>query len=156
MEKVSSATEKKQYSNHRTSYSGVFKLKVIHYTEKHRYLKTDETAVIFGINKSMVTRRMMSKVDIASEAVKMHRKMMTKNRKPIKDKDLHAALLVKFKEARAKGHRVGFEWLWSKARQFRKEQTGSSIGIGKHVIVQFLKLNDIKARRKQRNKKKPE
>ena len=113
--------------------------------------KTDEIAVRFGINKSMVSRWMKSKVDIVSEAVKMHRKMMTKNRNPIKHKDLHVALLVKFKEARAKGHRAGFEWLWSKVRQIRKEQTGSSEGIGKHVIVQFLKLNNIKTTQKQRN-----
>ena len=56
VEKVSSATNKKQQSNHRTSYSAAIKAKVIHYTEKHRDLKTDEIAVRFGINKSKVSR----------------------------------------------------------------------------------------------------
>ena len=56
----------------------------------------------------MVSRRMKDKADIASEVVKMHRKMMMKSRKLIKHKDLHIALLPKFKESRAQGvHRVG-------------------------------------------------
>ena len=56
----------------------------------------------------MVSRRMKNKADIASEVVKMHRKMMMKSRKLIKHKDLHIALLPKFKESRAQGvHRVG-------------------------------------------------
>ena len=46
VEKISSATDKKQQSNHKTLYSAVLKSKVIHYTDKHRDLKGTPMRII--------------------------------------------------------------------------------------------------------------
>ena len=65
-------------------------------------------------------------------------------------------LIIKFREARNKGHRVNFNWLLSHARIMYKEETGdSSATLGNHVIVSFVKKHKIKMRRRHRNRKQP-
>ena len=50
------------------------------------------------------------------DAADDYREKMFKGRKCEKYKDVYPALWQKFKEARARGHRVDFYWLWSKGR----------------------------------------
>ena len=63
--------------------------------------------------------------------------------------------LVKvFTTSRRKGHRVDFNWLWSKARNVYRAQTGQDAVVKKHVVTNFIKRYHLKCRRVQRNKKK--
>lgn len=67
---------------------------------------------------------------------------------------LYAELFKAFKAARAKGYRVDFNWLWSKARALQKELTGNEeVLIRKHVIVNFIRRNSIRMGARQRNRK---
>ena len=64
-------------------------------------------------------------------------------------------LLGKFKDARSKGPRVDFNWLWSKGRKIYREQTGHENAVfKKHVIANFIKRNNLR-RKIQRNKRSP-
>ena len=52
-----------------------------------------------------------------------------------------------------KGHRVDFNWIWSKARKIQRAQTDNpDATIGRHVIQNVIKRNNIKMRARQRNK----
>ena len=58
-----------------------------------------------------------------------------------------------YANARAKGHRVKFDHLWSKGRVFRREMTGDPNAIiRKYVIVNFIKRNNIRMCSRQRNR----
>ena len=67
--------------------------------------------------------------------------------------DLYKVLLRKFKEARSKGSRIDFSWIWSKARNLNREVTNDPGAIiRKYVIANFLKRHNIRMRRKQLNR----
>ena len=73
-----------------------------------------------------------------------------------KYKEICVELLKVFKEARRKGHRVDFNWIWSRNRIIRRKLTGSpNATIRQHVVVNFIKRKNIKMRAQQRNKSKP-
>ena len=66
--------------------------------------------------------------------------------------DLYKVLLRKFKETWSKGFQIGFNWIWSKARNLHREMTSNPDAIiKKHVIVNFIKQHNIQMRAKQRN-----
>ena len=68
---------------------------------------------------------------------------------------LYEELKTVFVEARAKSHRVDFNWLRSKARQIYKKQEedeGDNAIVRKHVIVNFICRHHLKYRRLQRNR----
>ena len=68
---------------------------------------------------------------------------------------MYVELLKVFKEARRKGHRVDFNWIWSRSHIIqRKLSDGLNATIRQHV-VNFIKRNNIKMRAQQRNKSKP-
>ena len=93
---------------------------------------------------------------IFAEAASRHKKNSLKIRSARKYDDLYRCLLVKFKSARGKGHRVNFHWLWSNARKIYRDQQGNpNAVIKKHVIVAFIKRHDIRMRSRQRNRKQP-
>ena len=67
--------------------------------------------------------------------------------------NLFKSLPTEFKVAR-KSDRVNFQWLWSQARKsYGEQQNDPNAEIGKHVIVAFIKPNDIRMSARQRNRK---
>ena len=86
---------------------------------------------------------------IYDDAANAYRQNFKKGRRAKKYNQLHAELFRKFKEARMKGHRVDFHWLWSKARVIQRQQTGEeSVKLGKHGVVQFLHKYKVRMRMK--------
>ena len=59
--------------------------------------------------------------------------------------NLNKALERKFKECRAKGYRISFGWLWSRASTIYRELLGDDSEIVKHhVIVNFIKKYNLR------------
>ena len=139
--------------NKRRSYTATFKLEVIHESESGR--KADEIALHFGISRTLVIKWVKGKDEISRDAESVFKHHL--NIRPArKYKQLCAELLLVFKEARKKGHRVDFNWIWSKARRIQRIQTGNpEATIGHHVVVNFIKRNNIRMRAQQRNKALP-
>ena len=52
--------------------------------------------------------------------------------------DLYKVLLRKFKEARSKGFRIDFNWVWSKARNLRCEMTNERDAIIRKHVIEIL------------------
>ena len=65
--------------------------------------------------RSLVSKSNANKKKILECAASEYKKHL-KIRPARKYNDLYKELLVEFKTARSKGHRVNFGWLWSKAR----------------------------------------
>ena len=65
-------------------------------------------------------------------------------------------LFDQMKAARARGRKVNFNWLWSKARAIQREQTGDDAAVVRqHVITTFLRRYNVHMRARQRNRNKP-
>ena len=78
--------------------------------------------------------------------------MLLKIRSGTKYNELFATLKLLFEDSRKKGHRVDFNWLWSKASNIYRLQKGADPVVRKRVITTFIKRNKLKYLRVQRNK----
>ena len=96
---------------------------------------------------------MKQKEAIKKAAVTEHRNLF-KIRPARKYMNLYAELLKVFTASRANGHRVDFNWLWSKAQNVYQAQEGQDAVAKKHVVTDFIKRHHLKYRRVKRNKKK--
>ena len=67
--------------------------------------------------------------------------------------NLYADLLKVFTASHGEGHRVDFNWLWSKARNVYRAHEGRDAVVKKRVVTNFIKRHHLKYRRVQRNKK---
>ena len=65
----------------------------------------------------MVSRWSRKREEIMKDAAVAHRKLLSKGRKLKKHAEPHRELLCEF---RNKAHRIGFEWLWLKARNIHR------------------------------------
>ena len=74
------------------------------------------------------------------------------SRKSIKNETLFKKLFANFKEARSKGLKVSFSWLYTKANVINKELSQNFKRLSKTVVVMFLRKFNIKLRRVQRKK----
>ena len=84
-------------------------------------------------------------------SVSEHKKSL-KIRPTRKYLDLYKVLLRKFKEARSKGFRIDFNWIWSKAWNLHREMTNDPDAIiRKHVMATFIKRHNIRMGAKERN-----
>ena len=82
-----------------------------------------------------------------------HKKLL-KIRPSTKYAEIYRDLRKVFLEARSKGHRVDFNWIWSKARILYRQKTNDPNAIvRKYVIVNLIKRNDLRLRSRQRNRK---
>ena len=82
-----------------------------------------------------------------NDAASKHRRLLRKGKKPKKYLELYKLLWIKFKDAKSKGHRVNFHWLWSRARNIHKEMVGDDgVQIKSRVIIRFLAEYRIKMR----------
>ena len=110
----------------------------------------------FNLDKTKVSKWMKNKSSIIQVASEQQKKKLFKIRSGTKYLSLFWDLLGKFKDARSKGCHIDFHWLWSKGRKIYREQTGDENAVFKiHVIANFIKTNNLKQRKVQRNKRSP-
>ena len=107
----------------------------------HRMLVTQGIlAEKFDISQSQVSRRMVKRRDIRKDAASQHRKLFKNGRKLEKYVGLYKKRWENFRTVRAKGHRVNFHWLWTRARVLYKEITASDESVIKSfAMVRFLR-----------------
>ena len=107
----------------------------------------------FRLDEPKICRWMKQKEAIKKVAVAEHRNnfKIHPTRKYI---NIYAELVKVFTISCRKGHRVDFNWLWSKARDVYRSQTGQDAVVKKHVVTNFIERHHLKCRRVQRNKKK--
>ena len=97
-----------------------------------------------------------NKEDIIKDAANDTQKKLFKIRPAKKYLNLFHELQGVFVSAWDKGHRVDFNWLWSKGRKIYLEQQDDEAAVlKKHVIANFIKRYHLKLRLVQRNKKVP-
>ena len=148
------ASSNRRGANYRRSYSASFKFDVIKEVESGEETELSIEAK-YKVNRSLVFKWKKDKDKIIKAATGEHKNLL-KVRPSVKYMSLFKKLIIKFRDARSKGHRVNFNWLWAHARILYKEETGdSSATVGKHVIVSFVNKHKIKMRRRQRNRKQP-
>ena len=122
----------------------------------HPRIRQDELADRYGISLSLISKWLKNKENIIAAAVKKNKKLRKKQRKLAKYLELYRQLFEKMKAVRAKGWKVNFNWLWSRARTIQHKLTGEeTVVIRKHLITTFLSLCIVRMRARQRNRKKP-
>ena len=135
----------------RRQYNSVFKAKIVSNLEA--WVSPKVLAQKHTISKSMLSMWRLNKGKIMLAASNDHKKLL-KIRPSTKYAELYRDLRKVFLEARSKGHRVDFNWIWSKARILYRQKTNDPNAIvRKHVIVNFIKRNDLRLRSRQRNRK---
>ena len=135
----------------RRQYKASFKADVIVDVEAGEHYET--VAGKYRVDRSLVLKWFKAKDKIAKAAASEYRNYL-KIRPSRKYIDLYDKLFKLFKDSRSKGHRVDFNWLWSKARMLYRELTGDPNAIvRKHVITTFIKKFKIRMRARQRNRK---
>ena len=99
---------KQQAGKKRHQYSTTYKEEVIDMMEQ---LDNSQESVAehFRIDQSQVSRYLKNKIRILKDAADDYRKKLFKGRKCEKYKDVNPALWQRFKEARARCHRVDFQ-----------------------------------------------
>lgn len=146
-----SDADKRRGRDVRKSITNKFKARAIAEIEQGE--KPIDVAEKYNVNRCQISKWLKMKHKIVYAAVKEN-KNMTKLRPAVRYNELYRALRQKFLSARGKGQRVDFNWLWSKARViYRQQQNDADATVKKHVIANFIKRNDLKLRRTQRNKK---
>ena len=134
---------KRRGANRRESHSAVFKAKVIH--ECQPGVSQYNVPEKFSISQSLVSKWVKDKNSFTSGAAQANKKLLKKQRLSRKYNELYASLLIRFREARSKGHYANFNWLWSRARViYREQQNDNSAMVKKHLIVAFLKRFNIR------------
>ena len=133
----------------KTSYRP-FKLETVEEVEAGMH--PDEVALSFNVSRSNVIKQVKQNQKLI-DAAKYEYKNHLKIRRATKYVNLYKVLEKKFKECRAKGYRISFAWLWSRARTIYREQLGDeSATVKYHVTVNFIKIYNLRMRKKQRSK----
>ena len=154
----STAEEEENYKprekRNRRSYDNEFKLKVI---EETKTSQKNEFTLKYNISKSMVTTWVQNERKIIDTVVDRHMRLMKKIRPSTKHKQLFVKLNQKFLQAKSKGLRVSFAWIYVNARKVQAElnqsiQSDEKV-IPKSAIFSFIKKYGIKLRRIQRKKR---
>lgn len=150
-------TEQTKLKRRRISHDASFKAEVIQ--KKEDGTSTADLIQIyksFNVDKTKISKWMKNNDSIIKAAADPKKKKLFTIRPGIKYKELYSELSAVFKQARAKGHHVDFNWLWSKGRKIYREQTGDeNVVLRKHVIANFIKRHKLKQRKIQRNNKMP-
>eukprot|EP00795_Rhopilema_esculentum_P014944 gene14944-biopygen848 len=160
IEKSARASEAGESSQHhrekknRLSYDTEFKLKVIEEAKKNQ---KNDVAFKYNISKSMVSTWVKNEKKITDAAAHSHRKMMKKIRPSTRHKQVFVMLHEKFLQARSKGMRISFAWLYANARKINPEFDQSAQSdikaIPKSAVFNFIRKYKIKLRRIQRKKR---
>ena len=143
---------KRRGKDRRRKYTAIMKSNVI--DEYENGATQEQLEERYSINRSLVSKWSSEKERMKiKKAATSEYKNHTKIRPSVKYKELYKAMLEVFQKARNRGHHVNFGWLWSKGRAIYREQCNDpSVSIRKHVVVNFLKKNNIRMRAKQRNR----
>ena len=105
----------------------------------------------FGWGKSKISRWLKQKYTILKNAA-CKAKNTFKARPTKTFNKLFKELRTLFLEAREKGHKLDFNSLWSKARIiYHRQLNDPSAAVRKHIVVNFIKRNDLKLHQVQRN-----
>ena len=103
-----------------------------HHSSQMQDLESGETELSieekYKVNRSLVIKWKKDKEKIVHAVTEEH-KNLKKVRPSVKYMNLFNKLIIKFREARKKGHRVNFNWLLSHARIMYKEETKDSSAI---------------------------
>ena len=137
--------------NRREQHPSTRKAEVIHDYEAG--IKQDIISAKYKINRSLVSKWYKEREKIFKCAASEYRKHL-KIRPATKYLELYSVLKKDFQDARSKGHRVNFGWLWSRARKIQRQLTDDpNATVRKHVITNFIKRNNVRMRTRQRNRK---
>ena len=110
----------------------------------------------FNLGKTKVSNWSKNKENIIKVPSDIQKKKLFKICPSVKYQALYKELYAQFTEGRSKGYHVDFNWFGSKGRKIHRNQTRNETGIlRKHVIANFLRCNNLKQRKIQRNKKHP-
>ena len=97
---------------------------------------------------------MQSETEIADDGVaSQHRKLFKKNGRSIKHDKLFKRLYEQFQNARSKGMKVSFSWMYTEACIISNELDPNTKHLSKSVLVSFIRKYNIKLRRVQRKKR---
>lgn len=144
--------ERRRGSDVRKSITNKLKLKAVAAVENGE--KAIEVANRLNVSRGQISKWLKMKDKIVRAVVGENKNMFKVTRPARKYNKLFKALNVKFLDSRSTGHRIDFNWLWSKARViYREQENNDDAVVKKHVIVNFIKRYHLKLRRTQRTKK---
>ena len=150
-------SEEPKIKRRRIKHDALFRAEVIQ--QKEEGATTVELINIyknFNLDKTKVSKWMKNKDSINQAASEQQKKKLFKIRPGTKYHSLFRDLLGKFKDPRSEGRHVDFNWLWNKGHKIYREQTGDKNAVlKKYSITNFIKRNNLKQRKIQRNKRSP-
>ena len=120
---INRVVKKVNTSKLRKGYMAECKAKILQEYEKDVQSQRS-FALTNNLSQSQILRWQKEKAQMIDEAAKSRRKLLTKNRKPRKYKELNMLLYSKFKEARHKGHRVDLTGFRLKPDKFKDNLLG--------------------------------
>lgn len=104
-----------------------------------------DVAKKYNVHKSMVTRwKANEKLIYSKYSEDKKNKLLRKCRRGDKHKALFNRLYDKFSEARKKGLKVNFQWLYVRANQIHLEQHPDADRLPKSTVIHFLRKNKIR------------
>lgn len=99
----------------------------------------------YNVHKSMITRWKSKQKEIYRNYNESKKNMLFKKcRRGDKHKGLFNKLYEKFNEARKKGLKVNFEWLYVRANQIHLQQSPNANKLPKSTITHFLRKHKIR------------
>ena len=146
------SVERRRESDVRKSFNNRYKGHAISLVESGD--KVIDVTEYLNVSRGHISKWLKLKDKILEAAVDENNKMLTRLSKPSKKyNELYKALNVKFLDARSRGQCVDFNWLWTKARViYRGQQKSDDAVVKKHVIINFIKQNQLKLRQVRRKK----
>ena len=104
-----------------------------------------DVAKKYNVHKSMITRWKSKEKEIYNKYNENKKNaLFRKCRRGDKHKALFNKLYDKFSEARKKGLKVNFEWLYVRANQIHLQQSPNADRLPKSIVTHFLRKNKIR------------
>ncbi|XP_065671907.1 uncharacterized protein LOC136089754 [Hydra vulgaris] len=104
-----------------------------------------DVAKKYNVHKSMITRWKSKEKEIYNKYNENKKKaLFRKCQRGDKHKALYNKLYDKFSEARKKGLKVNFEWLYVRANQIHLQQSPNADRLPKSIVTHFLRKNKIR------------
>ena len=151
-EREKSSTSQQRGQEKRKQSCNSFKAEIIN--EMDNGEKAERLTIKCRINRSLAVKQFKDRIKIMKIVLSEHKKHL--KIRPVRQYlALYDSLLRVFKTTRSKGYHVDFDWLWSKTRVLYREMTSvPEVIVHKHMIVNFIKRNNIRMRARQRNRNK--
>ena len=137
------ANELPKIADKRKSYS--LKEKVDALNDLNDGMLSRDVAKKYNVHKSMITRWKLKEKEIYNKYNENKKNaLFRKCRRGDKHKALFNKLYEKFSEARKKGLKVNFEWLYVRANQIHLQQSPNADRLPKSIVTHFLRKNKIR------------